>query len=229
LNGVQIDIIVLNGVQLFSDRFMVRRSDHSRDELAGLVIEAARAIIAQEGARGVTMRRIAAQIGYAAGSIYNAVGDIDAVLLRVNAGTLAGLVAKLETAIGRAGALADAVALALLIAETYMGYVATNTRLWAALLERPPAPDSLVPEWYAAPRARLVEIVASVLAPLYPDIAARRRAVVALWAAMQGVASLASGGNLAFAASGLDPGDIARSIVLRYLTGLEERPRHGEP
>ena len=41
--------------------------------------------------------------------------------------------------------------------------------------------------------------------------------MLALWAALQGVASLAAGGNLAFAGAD-DPRAIARSIVRRYLS-----------
>ena len=204
---------------------MARRSDHSRAELSDLVIAAARSITAAEGWRSVTMRAIAARIGYAPGSIYNAVGDLDAVLLRVNAGTLVELGAQLEAAVGRSGADADLTRRALAIADGYMRYVTENARLWASVIERVPAADRPVPDWYAAPRARLIEIVAAVIAPLYSQAKARRRAVLALWAALQGVASLAVGGNLAFAAADFDARDIARSIVLRYLTGQEPANR----
>jgi len=200
---------------------MARRSDHSREELSELVIQAARAITAAEGWQGVTMRAIAGRIAYAPGSIYNAVGDLDAVLLRVNAGTLDDLAERLEATLRRYGPDADITARALAIADGYMQFVAKNARLWASVLERVPAADGPVPDWYAAPRTRLIETVSAAIAPLYPNAKARRRAVIALWAALQGVAALAIGGNLAFAANDIDPRDIARSIVLRYLTGRE--------
>jgi AcrR family transcriptional regulator len=200
---------------------MARRSDHSREELSELVIQAARTIAAAEGWQAVTMRAIAGRIGYAPGSIYNAVGDLDAVLLRVNAATLETLAAQLEATLRRFGPEADITARALAIADGYMQFIAGNVRLWASVLERVPTADDPVPEWYAAPRARLIETVSAAIAPLYPNAKARRRAVIALWAALQGVAALAIGGNLAFAAGEIDPRDIARSIVLRYLTGTE--------
>jgi AcrR family transcriptional regulator len=200
---------------------MARRSDHSREELSELVIQAARSIAASEGWPAVTMRAIAGRIGYAPGSIYNAVGDLDAVLLRVNAATLEELASQLEAALGKFGPEADITARALAIADGYMKFIAKNARLWASVLERVPSADDPVPDWYAAPRARLIETVSAAIAPLYPQAKARRRAVVALWAALQGVAALATGGNLAFAAGEIEPRDIARSLVLRYLTGKE--------
>ncbi len=200
---------------------MARRSDHSREELAILVIDAAREITAKQGWRDATMRKIAERIGYAPGSIYNAVGDIDEVLLRVNAATLEGLSDRLAAVLERDGGQSDAAKLALVMADEYIAYATAHARLWAALLEHPPASDKAAPEWYLRARNGLFDLVASAIEPLFPDRSARARAVVALWASLQGVASLAIGGNLALAAGEFKPQDIARSIVARYLTGRE--------
>lgn len=198
---------------------MARRSDHSRDELAALVLESARKIVTEEGTEAVTMRKIGGMIGYAPGSIYNAVGDLDAVLREVNAITLKDLAGQLD------GVLADhkpgQIDCALKVAETYVDFVTHHPRLWAALLARPPQAGEAVPDSYSQPRAHLIEIVAKAISPLIADPSARQRAVIALWAALQGVAALASGGNYQFITSDLSPKQIARSIVLRYLTGTE--------
>ena len=198
---------------------MARRSDHSRDELAALVVQAARKIVIEEGAEAVTMRKMGAMVGYAPGSIYNAVGDLDAVHREVNALTLRDMAEQLEGVL--AAHQPGKIECALAIAEHYVEFVTRNPRLWAALLARPPLPGEPVPDSYAAPRARLIEIVAIAIAPLFTEAAERQRAVVALWAALQGVAALASGGNYQFIARDLSPKDIARSIVRRYLTGSE--------
>lgn len=201
---------------------MARRSDHSRAELAQLVLQAARSIVLEEGARAVTMRGIATRIGYAPGSIYNAVGDIESVLLRINAATLGLLADRLASAVACHGSRVDPIGNALLITRHYLEFVAEHRQLWAAIIEHPPRPETAVPDWYAAPRARLVEIAADAVAPLFPEPAARARTVAALWASLQGIASLAAGGNLGFAGTPIDPQDIARSLTLRYLTGKEE-------
>ena len=86
---------------------MARRADHTREELANLVVSAAEKLARKEGLRGVAMRRIAAEIGYAPGSIYNAVGDLDRVILRVNARTLERLRAHLARAVDPARAPLD--------------------------------------------------------------------------------------------------------------------------
>ena len=200
---------------------MARRSDHSRDQLAGLVIAAARGIVETQGRSGVTMRKIAAEIGYSAGSIYNAVGDQEAVLRQVDAATLQGLVACLEAVLADPATASGSLEKAVGIADAYIGYVVENARLWSALLERPPLPGEEVADFYALPRARLIALVGEVIAPFFTDEAALRRSVVALWSSLQGVASLAAGGNLHFLGQTIDPHEIARTIVKRYLSGQD--------
>ena len=124
---------------------MARRTDHSRDELAELVAGAAEKLARREGLRGVAMRRIAAEIGYAAGSIYNAVGDLDAVVLRVNARTLERLRAALVRVVDPAR---PPIENALAVADGYHDFVARQPRRWGVILEHVLPPGTDVPDWY---------------------------------------------------------------------------------
>ncbi len=65
---------------------MARRADHTREELAGLVVGAAEDLARREGLRGVAMRRIATEIGYAPGSIYSQLPHIAPDALPFRAG-----------------------------------------------------------------------------------------------------------------------------------------------
>src|SRR4051812_43532547 len=113
-------------------RAMARRADHTREELAELVVKAAEKLARREGLRGVGMRRIAAEIGYAPGSIYNAVGDLDQVILRVNARTLKRLRTHLA---GLVDAGRPALDNALAVARGYLDFVARQPRLWGLIIE----------------------------------------------------------------------------------------------
>jgi AcrR family transcriptional regulator len=198
---------------------MARRSDHTREELAALVIEAASALAAREGLRGIAMRRIAERIGYAPGSIYNAVGDLDDVVLRVNAATLTALAARLEAALAEAGDATPAEH-ALVLAEAYLDYVAERRLLWGVLFEYHRPPGRALPAWFVAARDRPVQVVLRALAPLFPgSAAARRRAVLTLWAALQGVVSMAIGGTLPSLADRAEPKRVVRLLVGRYVSG----------
>lgn len=67
---------------------MARRADHSREELKELILNAAWDIIGREGFENMTARRIASDIGYAPGTIYNLFESMDEIHLQINGRTL---------------------------------------------------------------------------------------------------------------------------------------------
>lgn len=189
------------------------RGEHDRDGFTVLVAQAAESLVRNEGLRALGMRRLAAAIGYAPNSIYNAVGDLDQVILRVNARTLERLHAALAAAIGpdtppRENALA--------VADAYLVFVAADPAVWSLLFEHFAAPDRPFPDWYAASLARITDFVSGVLLPLIPDPDERRQAVATLWAALQGLASLSTSRKLEILTPD-PPRDLARMLVRRFL------------
>jgi AcrR family transcriptional regulator len=200
---------------------MARRKDHSRAELGALVLEAATALATAEGLRGVAMRRIAEAIGYAPGSIYNAVGDLDDVVLRVNGATLTGLAAALEAALAARPEHAPASApeaRALVLAEAYLDYVSARRLLWGMLFEHTLPAGRTAPDWFREMRDAPVQVVMGALGPLFPgDAAERRRAVLTLWAALQGVVAMALSGALAALGDEAEPRRLVRLLVARYV------------
>jgi AcrR family transcriptional regulator len=198
---------------------MARRSDHTREELAALVVEAAAALVGEDGLRGLAMRRIAERIGYAAGSIYNAVGDLDDVIFRVNARTLDLLSGRLAAS-AAALAAAPPIERALGLAEAYLEFVIVHRRLWGALFEHARPVEASLPPWFVAARDRPVAIVAAALAPLFPGGEDdRREGVLTLWAALQGVVAMSVDGTVAKLLPDSEPRRLVRLLVCRYLTG----------
>ncbi|MBX9933812.1 MAG: WHG domain-containing protein [Methylobacterium sp.] len=190
------------------------RGEHSRDEFAALVTKAAESLVRAEGPRGLGMRRLAQAIGYAPNSIYNAVGDLDAVAMRVNARTLARLHAALSGSVQPDRPARDN---ALAVADTYLAFVAADPKVWSLVFEHSLAPDSAFPEWYAAALAQATDLVDRVLQPLIPDAAERRQAVATLWAGLHGLASLSTSNKLAVLTPE-PPRDLARLLVRRFLS-----------
>ena len=189
------------------------RGEHDRDGFVALVASAAESLVRHEGFRALGMRRLASTIGYAPNSIYNAVGDLDQVVLRVNARTLERLHGALEAVIDPRQPPRDN---ALALADAYLVFVAADPRVWSLLFEHLAAPDQPFPDWYAAALARPVGRVDAVLAPLIAEPAERRRAVAALWAALHGLASLSTSGKLAVLTPDA-PRELARLLVGRFL------------
>lgn len=189
------------------------RGEHNREEFLALVIRTAEGMVRREGLRGLGMRRLASTIGYAPNSIYNAVGDLDAVILRVNARTLERLHASLTAAV-RTEASPRTNALA--VADAYLAFVAADPQVWSLVFEHQIAPDSPFPDWYAEALGRATDLVDGVLRPMIPDPNERRQAVATLWAGLHGLASLSTSRKLAVLTPE-SPRDLGRLLVGRFL------------
>ncbi|MCB1498243.1 MAG: TetR/AcrR family transcriptional regulator [Bauldia sp.] len=194
-----------------------RRQEHTRDELEALVVDAAEAIAGREGLGGVTMRRLAAAIGYAPNSIYHAVGDMDAIVLRLNARTLDRMTRSLKRRLAEAG---DGAAAVDALVEGYMAFVHRNAGLWSGIVDYARPDKGPLPAWYEAALARPLALVDGALAPFFPDADDRRRSTAVLWAGLHGIASLAVSGKLGVV-TGDDALPLARLLVHRYLAGRE--------
>src|SRR5262245_57551006 len=69
-----------------------------RTQLRDALVAAAERTIEREGLRGLRARALAEEVGCAVGAIYNAVKDLDELVLLVNARTLTTLEAELAAA-----------------------------------------------------------------------------------------------------------------------------------
>lgn len=192
------------------------RGEHNRDEFRALVVEAAERIAHVEGLKGLGMRRLAAEIGYAPNSIYHAVGDLDDVILLVNARTLSRLETHLAAA---AGARPGGRERILGLADAYFDFVFAEPRLWSLLFEHGLPAGRDVSDDYRAALARPIALVADAFAPLVADPKARARLVAGLWAALHGLASLAAAGKLGLVTDA-EPAALGRLVLGHVLAGL---------
>ena len=196
------------------------RGEHNRDEFVALVTDAAERIAAIEGLRGLGMRRISGEIGYAPNSIYNAVGDLDDVVLRVNARTIDRLRTHLEAVVAPN---VDAATTIARLADAYLEFVLAEPKLWSLLFEHVVADGRDNPPWMTAALARVTGLVDRELSPLIPNQIRRGQTVAALWAALHGIASLATSGKLA-AVTAADPRDLVQLLIRTFLAGTLAPP-----
>lgn len=197
---------------------MARRSDHSREELHELILESARKIAEKEGLRGLSARRIARDIGYTIGTIYNFFTNLDDVIVHMNGRTLDTLYKYLIT-IPLEGEPEDRL---ISIAERYIKFVSDHPKLWSVLFEHHlPEPHSN-PDWYYEKIARLRDLIEEALAPLFPPGAEMDRLQSAriLWSSVHGICTLAVTEKLAASASVTV---MTKSLIKDYLAGLRGR------
>lgn len=178
---------------------MVNDAGLNRAELRETLISAATRLISERGYPALKARELAAEVGCAVGSIYNAFPDLDALLLTVKARVLDDLENEVTRQLGPfvpAGPDAAAARFQAL-GRVYLEFAARNWRLWSSAFEHR-ANES---EALGAYMVRLDAILTNIEQPLgallpHADSPSRRKLARTLFAAVHGVVSLGLDGRL---------------------------------
>ena len=199
---------------------MARRSDHSREELVGLALDAAERIVEKDGLRALTARNIAGAIGYSPGTLYNLFGNLDDLVLHLNGRTLD----RLDTMLDAVQCTGDPEADLCRFADAYIGFLSAHPNLWGILFEFHLSGGGELPEWYHEKIAGPLRRVEQALAPLYPAGSGTARADAArvLWAGVHGLCSLQAEGQLKLVTE-QSVEVLARSLVVHFLAGVGAR------
>lgn len=188
---------------------MTTAAQTRRRALREKLIDLAEKQISAEGLGSLRARDLAREAGCALGAIYNAVGDLNELVLEVNARTFA----RLGAHVG-AQTPADEPAIERLIAmaQAYHGFAAQNHNAWRALFDIERGPDEAAPDWYLAQMQRLFQLIADPLAELRPGLDAQDQALLtrALFSAVHGIVLL----SLDRASAGVPAQEIDRMIAL---------------
>ena len=199
---------------------MGRRSDHTRDELYTMALKAARNITEAEGLRGLTTRRIAGEIGYTVGTLYNVFENQDDLIVHLNCATLDSLYeAVVPDPVGNEpeAALGE-------YARRYMKFIGKHPRLWRAVFEHQLPEGQKRPDWYHARVQRLLGLAEEALKPFFRpgEEAERLHHARVLWCSLYGISSLAASNSLhpTESATGL-----VDTLISNYVAELRRRRR----
>lgn len=197
---------------------MARRSDHSRDEIRTMAVQAAARIVARQGLEQLKLRAVARAIGYAPGTLYNVFDGPDEMMLRVNWETLDRLVEALS-AVPRTGEPRHDVKALLAV---YGDFVRDNANRWRAVFDYTIVEPARVPGWYVA---KINEGLAVVERAVGAAQGGPPPAVVArvLWAGLHGIFGLAHEGNLKLVGAA-DADRLADAFVDMVMAGLAPEP-----
>ena len=178
---------------------MSNKTEEKRAELRARLIDVAEAQIAERGLAGLKAREVTAEAGCALGALYNAVQDLDTLVLHVNSRTLARLGAALHAAcqVACLGAGAGPEAVLQALAAGYVAFARENRRLWSALFEHRLPEGVDTPDWHKRDHAVLIEEIIAPLAQLRPDLNGEALVMRArtTFAAVHGVVQLALQGR----------------------------------
>ena len=197
---------------------MARRSDHTRDELHAMALAAAREIAEADGLQGVTARRVAARIGYSAGTLYNLFDSLDDLIVRLNGETLDALYEDLSAT----RVAADPETALLDLARGYLAFTRKHPRLWSLVFEHRLPEGQPLPDWHAEKILRLLALLERAQAPLFGagEEGARHHSARVLWSSLHGMVSLESAGKLV-ATETVEA--LVETLVVNFVSGLRNR------
>jgi AcrR family transcriptional regulator len=164
------------------------------DELKTAMIDAADRIIAEEGLKALTARRVAGDVGVAVGTTYNVFENLFALVAEVNTRTLAMLADEIA-GIALDGRSAREVLMAF--ADCYMQFVRDHRNRWLAVFEVDmPDMQAAVPN--QAFIDRLFGFLEQAIARHNSAVSeeAVRMSARGLWAAMHGLLMLSESNRL---------------------------------
>ncbi len=194
---------------------MGRRSDHDRDELFELTVQAGQKILAKKGLEGVTARNVAGAIGYSPGTIYNLFDNLDGLLFEINSRTFDDLVDRLRSV----PAQTDVVEHLIAFAVTYLEFVSSAPHSWEAIFfhnASHKAPASLL-EKIEAPLKIVEEVLARLPKPLSQD--ELRLSARVLWSSVHGICLLVLSDKLGtISMKSVEP--LIRALIENYIAGL---------
>lgn len=127
---------------------MGRRGDHTYKQLTDMIIKAAYNLMEKEGYNKISTRKIASEIGYTVGTLYNIFENLDDIFVHVNSLTLDKLHNALIQALKKAENSNPKIQPIKVLADTYIKFSQENFHLWCALFEYKLPNDQVIPKWY---------------------------------------------------------------------------------
>ncbi|WP_112312579.1 TetR/AcrR family transcriptional regulator [Pseudogemmobacter bohemicus] len=168
---------------------MTESRETRKAELRERLIEVTSGQIGAKGLLHLKAREITAEAGCALGALYTVFGDLDELVLRVNARTLT----RLRQALEPVGAGEGPVARLQAQTRAYIAFASDHPKHWAALFEFQLAPEKPLPDWMRAEQEALMALIAAPLSQVFPALgeAALMIRVRTFFGAVQGAVQLA--------------------------------------
>ncbi len=196
---------------------MARRSDHTPEELKLLAIVAGKNILAQVGFNKFSARKVAKEIGYSIGTIYNIFESHDHFILCINATTLDEMNEYLQKNMTNFN---DFRGILKSLASSYIHFANENYHRWSALFEHSLPKEIVLPEWYALKMKELYGLVEKPLILVFENNQKRAEEIAQiLWASVHGICQLGLTGKLYN--NGLDMIlNLANDFIENYINGI---------
>nr|WP_321462912.1 TetR/AcrR family transcriptional regulator [uncultured Cohaesibacter sp.] len=131
------------------------------------VLEAAVALMREDGLKAVQIRTIASKAGYSVGSVYKHFPDIDALIIAVNGVTLTQMNELFSQSMQQSD---DPLERLKMLARSYMHFAYSQPNLWRGLFEHHLPDDDAIPDEHKAQNVELLALIERELANISPTL-----------------------------------------------------------
>jgi AcrR family transcriptional regulator len=193
---------------------MAGKVEIRRAALRDALIQHAQTRITADGLKNLRARDLAKDAGCALGAIYNVFGDLNDLVLAVNAGTFKRLGAAVAQSL--ADAPLDATQQLIVMSHAYHRFAAENFNTWRALFDIERPAGEAAPDWYLQEMGQLFAYIDAPLSVIFPQHTAEDRALLtkALFSSVHGIVLL----GLDEASAGVPAAQLDEmiSLILRH-------------
>ncbi len=202
---------------------MARRSDHTREELKELILETSWNVVSVDGFEGLSARRVANEIGYTPGTIYNLFSSMDDLYLQVSARTLTHLHGLLSGSVCN-DPKKTAIQNMRAMASLYIRFTQESRKHWLMLFQHTMPEGFDVPEWFE-------DKIEGMFTPLErqmqgyfssEDTARKKMAARMLWSSVHGLCFLQETGKIGIVRQGASMEDVAHGLIDIFIKGIEK-------
>jgi len=203
---------------------MGRRSDHSREELQALIVDATLSLVKQKGASNVTARQIAQAVGYTPGMLYSIFTNLQDIFLHVNQVGVQTLFGMCTNAQHTSTHPAESI---LAMGLAYLRFAEDHTHQFDLMFSRQ-AQDTAAqqsPTALTNQISSLFELIEDELRALNPAASNEqiRLGARALWSGVHGTAALRLSNQLYLHSAHADR-DIVKTLISGFINSWQKSP-----
>ncbi len=201
---------------------MGRRSDHSREEIRQMALQAAESIVTEGGYKALSARKVASEIGYTVGTLYLVFENLDELVLHVNGRTLDLMNTWLEQRVDVDRKSSETLCQ---LASSYIEFAEQNLSRWNMLFEYITEKGNQLPAWYEEKIGRVFRLIEKALPVINNPIdqASDEQIARVLWASVHGICTLRIRQRLDLA-GGQSTEAMTHLLIKNFIRGRQGQP-----
>ncbi|MCM0147520.1 WHG domain-containing protein [Photobacterium galatheae] len=194
---------------------MARRNDHTREELISMTLEQVKQFLSEHPHHELSLRKVAAMIGYVPSTLVNVFGNYNLLLLHAVAQTLDELFAEAEKEMQQASSTKDALRK---LAYCYLNFASAHPYRWQLIFQHTMNGEEL-PEWQHERINNMTSMLEGLIRQLIPTQSDKAvlEASRVIWAGVHGITLLTVDDKL-FTSTPVDGKALIDNLLDTYLS-----------